>query len=53
MKPIIVIANKEIYEFSDIDEAKAAARILSGTVYRRDDFYQYLQMWLKILIERV
>ncbi len=53
MKPIIVIKGKNHYEFSNIDNAELFVHLAGGTIYRRNDWYEYLQMWLKVLISRV
>jgi len=55
MKPIVVFTpdDNHIKEFSRLDSAKRYAECRDGVIYRREDWYQHLQMWVRILIGRV
>lgn len=54
-KPIAVINEypPEIEYFDNIHLAEQSVEEGGGVIYRRNDWYQYLQAWVKILIGRV
>lgn len=54
-KPIVVINEypPEIEYFDNIRLAEKHVRQWGGQIYRHNDWYQYLQAWIKILIGRV
>lgn len=54
-KPIVVINERHSFNtfyFDDIHLAEKHVEKWGGKVYRREDWYQHLQMWLDILIRR-
>ena len=51
MKPIIVIVNKRIHEFSDIENAEAVALTIGGDTYRLEHYYQEKCKQVDMLIE--
>ena len=51
MKPIVVIFNNKIYEFSNINNAETFAAVWDGTIYRREDWYQEKCKQVDMLID--